>query len=61
MSGESREDLARHLSFFVPAGFTLTKTSEIDRLHNEAEAWRVKAEGRTPDDTCPLCGRSGHA
>lgn len=45
MSVDKRnEEMARHLSFFVPSGFVLTKASEIERLHNEAEALRIERD-----------------
>ena len=40
----SHEDLAKHLSFFVPPGFLLMKQEEIDRLHNESEARRIERD-----------------
>lgn len=40
----SDDEMGRHLSFFVPSGFVLTKQSEIDRLHNEAEALRIERD-----------------
>jgi hypothetical protein len=40
----SNDDLARHLSFFVPQGFLLMRQAEIDRIHNESEALRIERD-----------------
>jgi hypothetical protein len=45
MSVDKRnEEMAKHLSFFVPSGFALMKTSEIERLQNDAEALRIERD-----------------
>lgn len=40
----SAEDLARHLSYFVPPGFQLMRQEEIDRILNECEALRIERD-----------------